>query len=350
MDHLPVFLDVKDRTILVDGGGTAAARRAERALSVGARVCLYDPTPGSEVLALIGATGFTHIPRCPEASDFTGVTIAYGASDDPVRDRLLRREGKRAGALVNVADVKHFCDFITPSIVDRGAVSIAISTGGTAPVIGRILRARIEAMLPGNYGKLARFLSKFRREIESKIPDGRARRRYWEKLIEGPIADRFLDGDETCAETMIQQDLERPEQEGRGDVTLVGIGCGEADLVTFRAIHAMQRADLVLHDPNTPTEIIGLVRRDAKRVEVSDVAVQVAVAAQARGERVVWIVSEKMAKQGELETCITHLKAANADARWIPGVGVPGADNAFGLPIYSKAKKHELGLAPHLSQ
>ncbi len=345
MDYLPVFLDVKGRTILVDGGGTAAARRAERALSVGARVRLYDPAPGPEVLTLVGRAGFTLVARHPVASDFAEVIVAYGASDDPERDQLLYREAKRAGALVNVADVKPLCDFITPSIVDRGAVSIAISTGGTAPIIGRILRARIEAMLPGNYGKLARFLSSYRGKIEETILNGRMRRRFWEKLIEGPVADHFLDGDEARADVMIRQNLQNPTEEG-GNITLIELGSDEADLMTFRALRAMQRADLVLHTADTPAGIIGLLRRDATRVQVSDAAVQVAVAAQKNGDRVVWIVPKEMKNKGALEAIFQDLRHANADVRWVPGIDASRLDGDLDMPLYRANSKHELGFSP----
>lgn len=346
MDHLPLFLDVKDRTILVDGGGTGAARRAERALSAGACVRLFDPAPGAEVQALLGHERFTHVPRVPNRQDFQDVIMAYGASDDPDRDAVLHREGKAAGALVNVADVKPLCDFITPSVVERDAVTVAISTGGTAPVIGRILRARIEAMLPSNYGQLARFLSGFRKKIEAAIPNGRARRRFWEQMIDGPAADSFLEGNADDAEAMIQEDLNGAAHDNRGEVTIIGLGSGEADLVTFRALRAMQRADLVLHDPSASPDVLALVRRDAERMNGTEGALQAARNAARDGQRVVWLVAGPAQGDSRTETNLAELGGAGVRARIIPGVGLVHGQNVVELPHRNDLADHALGLAP----
>lgn len=346
MDHLPLFLDVKERTILVDGGGTGAARRAERALSAGAEVRLFDPAPGAEVLSLLGRERFTHVPRVPQQQDFQDVIVAYGASDDPARDAVLHREGKAAGALVNVADVKPLCDFITPSVVERDAVTVAISTGGTAPVIGRILRARIEAMLPSNYGQLARFLSGFRKRIEAAIPGGRARRRFWEQMIDGPAADSFLEGDAKRAEALIKQRLASSHSDDRGDVTIIGLGSGEADLVTFRALRAMQRADLVLHDHNATPDMLALVRRDAERLNLAEGSRHAAQNAAKSGRRVVWLVSGAAVGDPEIETNLAELRLLGLHGCIIPGVGNPRGDNVVTLPIAGTAPDHAMGLAP----
>lgn len=346
MDHLPLFLDVRERTILVDGGGTGAARRAERALSAGAWVRLFDPAPGAEVLSLLGRERFTHVPRVPQQADFQDVIVAYGASDDPDRDAFLHREGKAAGALVNVADVKPLCDFITPSVVERDAVTVAISTGGTAPVIGRILRARIEAMLPSNYGQLARFLSGFRKKIEAAIPGGRARRRFWEQMIDGPVADRFLEGNADRAEALIHKDLNQATTDTRGDVTVIGLGSGDADLVTFRALRAMQRADLVMHDHSVTSEVLALLRRDAERMNVTNGALPVAEKAAKEGRRVVWLVSGSAQGDLQTETNLAQLRDAGVRARVIPGVGRVHGENVVELPHRDDLADHALGLAP----
>ena len=144
MDHLPIFLDIRGRKVLVDGGGTAAARRAERALDCGALVTVCDPAPGPDLSALAGHAALTLCPRPAEAGDLDGCAVAWGASGDAERDARLSGWCRTAGVLCNVADMPEQCDFITPSVVDRSPVVVAVSTGGTAPVIARILRARIE--------------------------------------------------------------------------------------------------------------------------------------------------------------------------------------------------------------
>ncbi|RME15816.1 MAG: uroporphyrinogen-III C-methyltransferase, partial [Alphaproteobacteria bacterium] len=222
-----------------------------------------------EVRAFFGADNFTHHPRVPREDDFEGCLVAYGASEDPARDRLLFEASRKHGCLANVADEKPYCDFITPSVVERAPLTIAISTGGAAPVVARILRARVEAMLPAAYGRLAQFVSRYRDRIAEKISGGTARRRFWEKMIEGPAGDAFLAGDEQLAANLIEQDLERgvARLEG-GQVWLVGAGPGDPDLLTFKALRMMQHADVVLYDRLIGPGILDLVRRDAQRIDV----------------------------------------------------------------------------------
>ncbi len=267
MDYLPLFLDIKGKRVIVDGGETVAARRAERALAAGALVELFDPEPGDEVRALFGHENLTHHARVPEAADFEGCFIAYGASEEPERDQLLAEAGRAAGALVNVADVRRYCDFITPSVVERDPITIAISTGGAAPVIARNLRARIEAMLPDGYGRLASFAARFRQKIAERISDGRGRRRFWEDMIEGRAGDAFLAGREADAVAQIEADLETAGPV-TGEVWLVGAGPGDPDLLTFKALRLMQHADVVLYDRLVGPGILELSRRDARRINV----------------------------------------------------------------------------------
>lgn len=271
MDYLPVFLDVRGKKVVVDGGGTVAARRVERALAAGAQVVSFDPEPGAEIRGFFGHANLTHHARVPSDEDFAGAVVAYGASEDEPRDALLYRAAHAHGALANVADVKEYCDFITPSVVERDRVTVAISTGGAAPVIARILRARIEAMLPASYGALADFVSRFRDRIAETVSDGRGRRRFWERMIEGPAADAFLAGREAEAEAIITADLDAAGADAhltRGEVWLVGAGPGDPDLLTFKALRLMQHADVVLYDRLIGPGIVDLMRRDAKRIYV----------------------------------------------------------------------------------
>ncbi len=272
MDHLPIFLDVNDKLVVVDGGGTVAARRVERALSAGANVTVFDPKLSDEFLAMADHARLTHVARAPVDGDFDGCVVAYGAAEDDARDAALHRMASAAGALVNVADVGRYCDFITPSIVDRSPLVVAISSGGTAPVIARILRARIESLLPARYGRLAGFVGQFRDAVTNALKSSRARRRFWERSIEGPVGDFFLSGNPHKAKGQLFADLETAaaDQSGAsgGEVYLVGAGPGDPDLLTFRALRLMQRADVVLYDRLVSDEVIALIRRDAERIFV----------------------------------------------------------------------------------
>ncbi|MGV6811813.1 MAG: siroheme synthase CysG [Brevirhabdus sp.] len=271
MDFLPIFLDIKGHTILVEGDDTVAARRIERALSCGAHVKVFDPDPKPEVQAFLDHERVAFHPRLPEHKDAKGCTVIYGASEDPERDARLREWASAEGILCNIADAPDLCDFITPSIVDRSPIVVALSTGGAAPVIARTLRARIEANLPATFGKMAKFTSAFRDRIAATIKGGRERRHFWENMIDGPAGDFFLAGDAKRAEAQILSDLD-DIREGRhsdkGEVYLVGAGPGDPDLLTFRALRLMQRCDVVLYDRLVNEDILALVRRDAERINV----------------------------------------------------------------------------------
>jgi len=272
MDQLPIFLNIRDKRVIVDGGDTVAARRAERALQAGAFVELFDPAPTEEFAQLLKQDRLTHITRPLTDEDIKGAVIAYGASEDEVRDALLFQAARKHGVLVNVADVSEYCDFITPSVVDRAPLVVAISSGGAAPVIARILRARIESLLPPTYGRLAEFVGAFRDQVTTRIKKSRDRRRFWEHTIEGPVGDLFLAGDSDGASRHLLDDLASAEKGNTetpvGEVYLVGAGPGDPDLVTFRALRLMQRADVVLYDRLVGDDIMSLVRRDAERIYV----------------------------------------------------------------------------------
>ncbi|MGR3343514.1 MAG: NAD(P)-dependent oxidoreductase, partial [Paracoccaceae bacterium] len=266
MDYLPIFLDIRGKKVVVDGGGTVAARRAERALAAGAMVDVFDPVLCDEFRGLSENQNLTHFDRPAEPKDLKGSTVVYGASEDATRDQVLHEAAQSAGVLLNVADVAEYCDFITPSVVDRSPLVVAISSGGTAPVIARILRARIESLLPPAYGRMAEFMGQFRDRVLAQIKSTRLRRRFWERMIDGPAGDMFLVGDKRGAEEHILSELEGKSDDtshSKGEVYLVGAGPGDPDLLTFRALRLMQRADVVLYDRLVGHDIIELLRRDA---------------------------------------------------------------------------------------
>ncbi|MFV0358964.1 siroheme synthase CysG [Tropicimonas sp.] len=348
MDTLPIFLKIRDRDVLVDGGGTVAARRIERALSAGARVSVFDPDPGDEVLRLLaaGAGGLRHERRVPCLKDVSGCCVVWGVSGDAARDAALYQWSRQAGALCNIADRPDLCDFITPSIVDRAPVVVAISTGGAAPVIARTLRARIETMLKPSYGRLAAFAGGFRERIAATISDGRERRRFWERLIDGPVADVFLAGDSEGATALFEADLRRAADgvAPPGEVCLVGVGPGDPDLLTFRALRLMQRADVVLYDREIGSDILSLVRRDAERVFVGrgpggHVAPQADVARimadlAGRGSRVLRLKAGDPFVFGRGAEEVGAALAAGIPLRVVPGVTAAQGCGAYaGIPL-----------------
>ena len=349
MDNLPIFLTVKDQTVVVDGGGTVAARRVERALSAGAHVVVCDPAPEDEMQELIDSAHphLTFHKRVPAREDVEPAVVVYGASEIGTRDANLRAWASEFKVLCNIADEPALCDFITPSIVDRSPVVVAISTGGAAPVIARTLRARIETMLLPSFGQLAEFVGGFRDKIASKISTGRERRHFWERMIDGPAGDLFLAGEKSKATNRIESDLEVQSSGGElpmGEVYLVGAGPGDPDLLTFKALRLMQRADVVLYDRLVGDEIMHLVRRDAERIfvgklpdrhvmkqeDISELMVRLAK----EGNRVLRLKGGDPFTFGRGGEEIEVLAEAGVPFRVVPGITAAAGCSAYaGIPL-----------------
>ena len=271
MRHLPVFLELDGKAAIVVGGGAVAARRAEHLIRAGARVTTFAPALTDDFRELVEAPNFRHEARDPGPTDFEGSTLCFVAVEDERLAAEARAAAKDGGALVNVADRPQLCDFIMPSIVDRSPLVIAISTGGASPILGRMLKARLESSIPAAYGRLADLMGGFRGAVAKAIASPIMRRRFWETVLEGPIAERALSGDDNAASAELARAIglmaENPETP-RGEVYLVGAGPGDPDLLTFRALRLMQKADVVLYDRLTNPNVINLVRREAERIYV----------------------------------------------------------------------------------
>jgi uroporphyrin-III C-methyltransferase / precorrin-2 dehydrogenase / sirohydrochlorin ferrochelatase len=272
MRHLPIFLELSERPAVVVGGGVVAARRAEYLVRAGARVTTFASELSDEFLGLRDQPNFRHEARDPEAKDFAGSAICFVAAEDERLTAVGRAAAKSAGALVNVADRPELCDFIMPSIVDRSPLTIAISTEGASPILARMLKARLESLIPAGYGRLARLTGEFRIAVAKAISSPVARRRFWETVLQGPIGEKALSGDDRGADADLARAVERAAaaeaQAPRGEVYLVGAGPGDPDLLTFRALRLMQKADIVLYDRLTDEGVMNLVRREAERIYV----------------------------------------------------------------------------------
>jgi uroporphyrin-III C-methyltransferase/precorrin-2 dehydrogenase/sirohydrochlorin ferrochelatase len=273
MDRLPLFLHVKNRRIGVVGGGAVAARRVETLFRAGAQVRLFAAALNAEFDVLRGQFDRGDLGD-PHA--FDGCALCYFApepGEEPDLELLAR--ARAAKALVNVADHPGVSDFIVPSVLDRSPLVVAISTGGDAPLLGRILKARLETLIPASYGRLAALAGAGRSALAGKLGDHGARLRFWERIYDGPIAEMALAGDDGRAEAALAQEIAACKPDGsssegapRGEVYLVGAGPGDPDLLTFRAFRLMQQADVVLYDRLVEPAIMDRVRRDAERIYV----------------------------------------------------------------------------------
>ena len=273
MDFLPIFRDVRDQTVIVAGGGTVAARRVEIALRAGAHVKLFAESIAEDDFAnLRGHERLEHFSRCPRPADFDGAALAFAACRRYDDDRKIADMARAAKVPVNVADRPELCDFIMPSIVDRAPIVVAVSSSGASPILARMIRARLETMLPAAFGKLAAFAGDIREKVMTRLKNPENRRRFWERILEGPLATLVFSGDDQTARTLLERELTAAAAEERegvsGEVYLVGCGPGDPDLLTFKALRLMQKADVVLYDRLLGDGILNLVRREAERIYV----------------------------------------------------------------------------------
>ncbi len=256
------------------GGGTPAARRCEIALRCGAEVTVFATELGGDFVGLEGNPKLTHVARELREGDIADVQIVFIATEEETADICNYESVRRAapGVLVNVADRPDMCDFTMASILDRSPLVVAIGTDGASPVFGRMLKARLETEIPATYGRLVEFAGERRAVLEQALPGTGDRRRFWERMLEGPIAEMVLAGQEDAAAQAFDAEIaglaRGDKSAGKGEVYLVGAGPGDPDLLTFKALRLMQRCDVVLYDRLVSEEIMNLVRRDAERIYV----------------------------------------------------------------------------------
>ncbi len=271
MQSFPLFLSLKDRRALVVGGGEPAARKTELLLSAGAQVTLIAGTVTGEIAQLIADGRVAWAGHDFDAGDLDGVSLVIVATEDGPLQARVAHAAQRRCLPVNVVDRPALSSFIMPAIVDRGPITVAISTGGTAPALARKLRAEIERALPATIGRLARFADIFRDQVRRTLREPRARRLFWDRVFAGRVGELALAGDEIAARReliRLLDDARNPSQPAVGMVHLVGAGPGDPDLLTIKAHHLLQRADVVVYDRLVSPEVLGMARRDAERVYV----------------------------------------------------------------------------------
>lgn len=270
MSYLPIFVHLKDRPCLVVGGGSIAARKIRQLLKAGGKVTVIAPEICNDVQQMLSDHRIKHIVSTFKPEHLDTMTLIIAATDDEVINRQVSELAQSRNIPVNVVDNPELCSFIMPSIVDRNPVQIAISTGGSSPVLARLLRARLETMIPSSFGRLAELMGKSREKVRKRFPGMRERRRFWEHILQGPVAEMLFAGQDKTALKMLEREIENksPVIDSRGEVYLVGGGPGDPDLLTFRALRLMQQADVVLYDRLVAPEIVELVRKDADRIYV----------------------------------------------------------------------------------
>lgn len=268
MDYLPIFLNAKGKKCLVVGGGEVSLRKTSMLLQAGALVTIVSP---ELIPQLVNLAGTTHIAERFKPSHLDDHLLVVAATDEQSTNEAVSAEAKRRNIPVNVVDSPELCTFIMPAILDRSPIVVAFSSGGASPVLIRMLRGKLETLIPQAYSQLASFSARFRSLVKTRVINPSRRRIFWETVFEGPISEKVFAGDEAAAEAMLHELIEREskgEQKTEGEVYLVGAGPGDPDLLTFKALRLMQKAEVVLYDNLVSKPILDMTRRDAERIFV----------------------------------------------------------------------------------
>ena len=291
MDFLPIFLNIKGKRCLIVGGGKVAWRKAQLLLQAGASVRVVAPEIEPALVALQNVE--THVEHFEERP-LDGVALVIAATNDHSINQDVSRLAQLRNIPVNVVDNPDLCSFIMPTILDRSPLMVAFSSGGASPVLARILRSKLEALIPQGYGRLAEFAGQFRDRVKARFTHLDQRRIFWESVLEGAVAERVLAGDQAGAEAMLLGLLENAKSQQPGEVYLVGAGPGDPDLLTFRALRLMQKADVVVYDNLVSKPILELTRREATRIYAGKKRAEHAMPQEEINELLV-----RLAKQGK---------------------------------------------------
>ena len=344
MDYLPVCLKLEGSPVLLVGGGTVATRKARLLQRAGASLTVVAPDITRELEQMLADAGGIWQRARYTQSDLNDQRLVIAATPDQAVNLQVHQQAVARNLPVNVVDSPALCTFIFPSIVDRSPLIFAISSSGTSPVLARLWRRRLEAMVPAAYGRLAQWAGSLRETVKSAIPDESARRLFWEQVIEGGIGELVLAGREKEARKQLDSQLQAGDTPVIGEVYLVGAGPGDPDLMTFKAMRLLQSADVVLYDRLVAPEIVDMARRDAQRIYVgkqrSEHAVpqseinQLLVELAQQGQRVVRLKGGDPFIFGRGGEEIELLASKGIPFQVVPGItAASGAASYAGIPL-----------------
>ena len=355
MKTFPMFLQMAGRHVVIVGGGEQAAQKARLMLKTEARLVLVAPELDAELAALV-AEGCAEQVTTLSVDVFRDAALVFIATGCVGYDYAAHALAKAAGAVVNVVDRPALCDATTPSIVDRDPVVVAISTEGTAPVLARQIKSKMETLLEPALGELAALAGRLRPEVNHRIPQ-RERRFFWDWVFNGPARQAMARGASREAAKLVKDTLAAggtgPVQ---GAIALVGAGPGAADLLTLRALRLLQEADVIYYDRLVDPTVLELARRDAERVFVGkevgasswpqDRINAVIVAAARQGKKVVRLKSGDPGIFGRVTEELDAARAAGVPVEIVPGVtAASGAAASLGRGLTERGATDRLMLA-----
>lgn len=268
MRYYPVFLDLEAKTVVIVGGGAEAAQKLRLMAKTPARIVVITPFAGRELSTEIDAAGACLLSRDFDADDLHGASLVFACGLDEAEEAAVHTAATERNIPVNVVDRQDKCSFLTPSIVDRGSLTIAIGTEGAAPVLGQGIKAHLEAMLPPSVGELVDRASALRPRVARVLDKGSPRRDFWRSFFFGGIRAAFERDPETAFQTSVDDALSSDRGEETGSVSLVGAGPGDADLLTLKAQRRLQDADVIVYDRLVGPGVLEYARRDAERIDV----------------------------------------------------------------------------------
>lgn len=343
MDYLPIFADLKQRPVLVVGGGDVAARKVSLLQRAGAEIRIVAQSLSPELEQQRQQGRVLWLGKTFDPQQLDDVFLAIAATDDNALNAAVFAEADKRRVLANVVDDQPRCSFIFPSIIDRSPLVVAVSSSGQAPVLARLLREKLEALLPASLGLMAQVAGRWRGQVKQRLASIGERRRFWENTFGGRFATLVANGQTAQAERQLEQDLHRfatGDEGAQGEIALVGAGPGDVGLLTLRGLQVMQQADVVLYDHLVSGEILDLVRRDAERICVGKRAGAHSVIQEETNRLLV-----ELAQQGKR---VVRLKGGDpfifgrggeelqvAAAAGIPFQVVPGVTAAAGATAYA---------------
>jgi uroporphyrin-III C-methyltransferase / precorrin-2 dehydrogenase / sirohydrochlorin ferrochelatase len=331
------------RAIAVIGSGEPALAKLRLALDTPSRILWFAPGE-LPTAAEIPAGAPAPLRRLPSAADLKGAALVFIALPYPEDALAVTAAGRKAGALVNVVDKPDLSDFHTPALIDRGDVVVGIATGGAAPVLARDVRSAVEAALPKGLAILGAASRDIRETVKATISDFSSRRAYWTRALRGPAAQRAAAGDEAGARREMLRALNETPAQAQGEVWIVGAGPGDPELLTLKAMRAIQDADVIVHDRLVSDAVLDYARRDARRIyvgkrrgehavpqgEIQDILIREAKA----GHRVVRLKGGDPFVFGRGGEELDAVRAAGLPAYVVPGVTAAlGCAASAGLPL-----------------
>lgn len=269
MQALPIFFNIAQRLCIVIGGGDVATRKVLMLRKAQGQVTVISPELCDALRSMHAKGEIDYVQAQFHPEQLTSACLVIAATDDEAVNEAVSLAAKRLNVPVNVVDAPALCTFTMGSVIDRSPVVIAISSEGNAPVLARHIRSKIETMLPAAYGRIAAIAGEFRDQVKAKFATTQARRQFWENVLNGPLVERVLSGQEQAARDLLGELLTKADDSPlRGEVYLVGGGPGDPDLLTFRALRLMQQCDVCVYDKLVSAEVMELVRRDAELIYV----------------------------------------------------------------------------------